>query len=280
MDINGVEVSLRLAKDQDFSGKVLIKESLRSFLIIGPGGRFLKKINKVKSSSFERVSEGLRKNLEAILKVLKTSKIQSVVFSDPLLGLQGLSQKDRVKIFAQEIFKYSFDNCKKKLSNIEIVFSQKKYQEIFDKFFVEYLKYMVYKMSRGPFLTVDGIITKDKGVVLVKRSNPPLGWALPGGFVDYGESVEQAVVREIKEETNLQYLKPRQYKTYSNPNRDPRFHTVSVVFFGKSKGELKADSDAAEAKIFSFQKLPKKMAFDHRSIIKDFFKSHKNTNEF
>jgi ADP-ribose pyrophosphatase YjhB (NUDIX family) len=100
--------------------------------------------------------------------------------------------------------------------------------------------------------------------------NPPLGWAFPGGFVDYGETVEGAVKREIKEETNLDFFDFKLLGVYSEPKRDARFHTISTVFYGKGKGELKAASDAKNVKIYVVDSLPEKIAFDHRQIIKDY----------
>ena len=109
---------------------------------------------------------------------------------------------------------------------------------------------------------------------MVERKNPPFGWALPGGFVDWGESVEEAVVREVKEETNLDFVNIQQFKVYSQPQRDPRFHTVSVVFVGKGEGILKASSDARNVKVFKFNNLPQVIAFDHKKIIEDYLKEN------
>jgi len=92
---------------------------------------------------------------------------------------------------------------------------------------------------------VDIIIEiESKGVVLIKRKNPPYGWAIPGGFVDYGESLEEAAVREAKEETNLNVKLVKQFHTYSNPKRDPRHHSISTVYIAKTKGKPKAKDDA------------------------------------
>ena len=96
---------------------------------------------------------------------------------------------------------------------------------------------------RNPVPTVDIIITLDSGVVLVKRKNPPVAWALPGGFVDYGESLEQAAVREACEETGLSIRLGRQFHTYSEPDRDPRQHTVSTVFLATAEGTPVAGDD-------------------------------------
>lgn len=108
--------------------------------------------------------------------------------------------------------------------------------------------------------------------MLIDRKNPPHGWAIPGGFVDYGETLEDAAVREAKEETGLSIKLERQFHTYSDPARDPRRHTVSTVFIGKGSGRLCAADDAAAAGVFTSRQLPREMAFDHRDILRDYFK--------
>jgi len=129
------------------------------------------------------------------------------------------------------------------------------------------------EVYQNPIPTVDIIIeVESKGVVLIKRKNPPYGWAIPGGFVDYGESLEEAAVREAKEETNLDVKLIRQFHTYSDPIRDPRHHSISTVYVAKAKGLPKAKDDAIDIGIFSESNLPEKIAFDHRSILKDYFK--------
>lgn len=125
---------------------------------------------------------------------------------------------------------------------------------------------------RNPFLTVDGLIRIGGGIVLIERRNPPPGWALPGGFVDYGETVEDACVRECREETGLEVTLVRQFHTYSDPRRDPRHHTVCVVFLCDATGEPKADDDAKNAGIFTREQIAQlTLAFDHRQILEDYF---------
>jgi len=124
---------------------------------------------------------------------------------------------------------------------------------------------------RNPIPTVDTIIEMEGGVILIKRKNPPYGWAIPGGFIDYGESAEDAAIREAKEETNLDITELRQFRVYSDPGRDPRFHTITVVFIARAKGIPKARDDALEIGIFKKKHLPEEIAFDHRKILNDYF---------
>ena len=130
------------------------------------------------------------------------------------------------------------------------------------------------EIYRNPIPTVDIIIEiESKGIVLIKRKNPPHGWALPGGFVDYGESLEEAALREAKEETDLDVKLIKQFYTYSNPNRDPRHHSISTVYIAKAKGIPQAKDDALEVGVFNESSLPAEIAFDHHSILRDYFKS-------
>jgi ADP-ribose pyrophosphatase YjhB (NUDIX family) len=109
------------------------------------------------------------------------------------------------------------------------------------------------------------------GIVLIKRKNPPDGWALPGGFVDYGESLEQAAIREAKEETSIDITLTSQFRTYSDPARDPRKHTISTVFLARADGTPVAADDAAAIGIFTRDTLPSPLAFDHETILNDYF---------
>lgn len=125
---------------------------------------------------------------------------------------------------------------------------------------------------RNPTPTVDILVfSPSRGVLLIERLNPPHGWALPGGFVDYGESVEQAAVREAKEETGLDVVLTSLLGVYSDPDRDARMHTMSVVFVAQALdlAQLKAGDDAGKAKFFALNALPA-MAFDHGKIVSDF----------
>lgn len=132
---------------------------------------------------------------------------------------------------------------------------------------------------RNPIPTVDIIIELESGgIVLIRRKNPPPGWALPGGFVDYGESLETAAVREALEETSLHVQLVELLHVYSDPNRDPRQHTMSTVFIATASGTPRGEDDAAEAGVFSEQDLPTPLAFDHGQILQDYF-LYKRTGE-
>ena len=123
---------------------------------------------------------------------------------------------------------------------------------------------------KNPVPTVDIIIEIEGGIVLIERRNPPRGWALPGGFVDYGESYEHAALREAKEETGLDVSLVRQFHTYSTPDRDPRQHTASTVFIARADGTPRGLDDALQARIFSRDNLPE-LVFDHALIVDDYF---------
>lgn len=123
---------------------------------------------------------------------------------------------------------------------------------------------------RNPFPTVDIIIHRENKVVLIERKNPPLGWALPGGFVDYGESLETAAAREALEETGLRLTDLRQFRAYSDPGRDPRQHNLSFVFIADGEGTLAGGDDAARAAWFHLDTLPSPLCFDHGQILEDY----------
>lgn len=129
---------------------------------------------------------------------------------------------------------------------------------------------------KQPGLAVDVIIEYQGKIVLIKRKNPPYGWALPGGFVEYGETVEQSAIREVKEETGLDLEGLSQFFVYSQPDRDPRGHTVSVVFSAIGKGKPQAADDAADLGLYELDNLPQEIAFDHRDIINDYVRRKLN----
>ena len=126
------------------------------------------------------------------------------------------------------------------------------------------------KAYRNPVPTVDIIIELPEGIILIERGHEPLGWALPGGFVDYGESVEQAAVREAREETGMVISDLTLLGVYSDPTRDTRLHTISTVFVARGHGIPQAGDDAAALKVFPPDALPSPLCFDHRRILDDY----------
>lgn len=129
---------------------------------------------------------------------------------------------------------------------------------------------------KNPVPTVDIIIEVERedgkeGIVLIDRKNPPYGWALPGGFVEYGESLEEAAVREAGEETSLSVEVKAQFHTYSNPRRDPRLHTISTVYIARARGKPRAQDDAQSIGVFTEQEMSFPLAFDHDRILADYF---------
>ncbi|MCK7470522.1 MAG: NUDIX hydrolase [Desulfomicrobium escambiense] len=133
---------------------------------------------------------------------------------------------------------------------------------------------------RNPVPTVDIIIEirsagKKRGIVLIERKNPPPGWALPGGFVDYGETLEAAAVREAREETSLAVELVGQFRAYSAPDRDPRLHTISTVFVARAEGVPRGADDARTAVVADPRDRSRPLAFDHRRILDDYLRDWK-----
>jgi 8-oxo-dGTP diphosphatase len=138
---------------------------------------------------------------------------------------------------------------------------------------------MAEKQFKNPIPTVDCIIElAGDRIVFIRRANPPIGWALPGGFVDEGEPLHAAAVREAKEETGLTVELIEQFFTYSDPKRDPRKHTLSTVFIGRAQGEPQGADDAAEARAFPLSALPPDLCFDHGTIVADYL-AYKRTGQ-
>lgn len=214
----------------------------------------------------------IRDSMANALKIADELKIKSLAFPALGCGTGGFPLLASAKIMAQEAFRHLRE---KKTGLAEIIFCAFDQEALaaFDKGVTRYLEHLGEKICSGPFITVDIIIEVDGGIVVIERSNPPFGWALPGGFVDYGESLEEAAAREAKEETGLSLTDLRQFHTYSRPDRDPRFHTVSTVFLAKAKGKPKAGDDAAKIQVVPLEKIGAvKLAFDHQEILSQYIK--------
>lgn len=129
---------------------------------------------------------------------------------------------------------------------------------------------------RNPAPTVDLIIEMidqpHRPIILVERLNSPYGWALPGGFVDYGEAVETAAIREAKEETDLDVKLIEQFQVYSDPNRDKRKHTISIVFIATARGKPTAKDDAKSLRVVNPWEAPTNLCFDHDQILQDYWR--------
>jgi 8-oxo-dGTP diphosphatase len=179
------------------------------------------------------------------------------------------------KIMAQEMLRAGREStAEDTLKEIVICLFSDEVYKVFDRQVYGYLRHVMEDMAWGPYVTTDIIIEVGDGIILIERTNPPFGWALPGGFVDYGESLETAARREAKEETAMDLADLKQFHIYSDPTRDPRFHTVTTVFTAKGIGTPCAGDDAKGLKIVPLTELRKlSYAFDHNQVIDDYLKS-------
>ncbi|MFH0912748.1 MAG: macro domain-containing protein [Candidatus Omnitrophota bacterium] len=224
---------------------------------------------------FKTDESKIRDSCRNALRVAKDLKIESIAFAALGCGVGGFPLLAAAKVMSQEVFRHLRED-KPSLREIIFCLYNKEAFDIFNKGIISYLEYIIYKLQNGPFSTVDAIIEVEGGVVLIERSNPPFGWAIPGGFVDYGEGLEEAVRREMKEETNLDLEDLRQFHTYSEPGRDPRFHTIATVFTAKGKGKPKAGDDAAGLKVVKLDEIEKvNFAFDHKKVLQDYMRLKK-----
>ena len=221
----------------------------------------------------------IRDSARSALKVAEELKVNSVVFPALGCGVGGFPLIAAAKIMSQEVFRHLRENDSVLKEVIFCLYDQEAY-EVFQKNALGYLDYIANKL-KGPYVTVDAIIELSAGIVIIERHNPPFGWALPGGFVDYGENLEEAVVREAKEETGLDITGIKQFHTYSNPVRDPRFHTVGTVFIAQGSGNPCAGDDAKNLKIVKLNELQKyTFAFDHAQILEDYIKYKEGQSPF
>ena len=220
--------------------------------------------------SFKTDEVKIRNAAKTSLRIAEELKIKSLVFPALGCGTGGFSLLAAAKIMSQEVLKHLRDE-NSILKEITFCLNNQEALKVFQKGVLGYLEYVTTKLSGGPFVTVDALIELPEGIVIIQRSNPPFGWALPGGFVDYGESLEDAVIREAKEETNLDLTEVKQFHTYSDPRRDPRFHTIGTVFIAKGKGTPRAGDDAASLKVMTREEIEKiDFAFDHKKILQDY----------
>lgn len=226
----------------------------------------------------------IRNATKSALKLAQEKNIKSLAFPALGCGVGGFDYISCAKIMSQEVFCMMRENRQPQIKQIIFVLDDDKTRDIFEKTILGYLEYISKKIEQGPFVTVDLIIkipfsgrNGDSGVIIIERSNPPFGWALPGGFLDYAESLENAAMREAKEETSLDVFDLVQFHTYSEVTRDPRFHTVSTVFTANAKGKPHAASDAKNIKAIKAEDLDNiNFAFDHREILAEYFRREKS----
>lgn len=209
------------------------------------------------------------------LNCAATLGVTSVALPALGCGVGEFSSVGTAKIMTQEVLKFARFTQSALRKVVFCLYDQ----ETFDIFTLTsrgYVDHIQDTLGLGPYVTVDIIIKYQDGLILIERSNPPYGWALPGGFVDYGESLETAACREAKEETNLNLVDLHQFHTYSTPDRDPRFHTVSTVFVAKGQGEAQWGDDAKGLMVVPFQELlARDYVFDHKKVIQDYLKNNK-----
>lgn len=213
----------------------------------------------------------LRQAFRAIFVEAKKSNKTKIIF--PALGIKEEFPSIGVaKIVSQEILRFCRAHPSSFKEMVLAVFD-KETLVLFEKQVYGYIRHVQEDLSCGPYSTVDIIIKYQGGIVVIERTNPPYGFALPGGFVDNGESLEHAARREAKEETNLKLENLKQFHTYSDPRRDPRFQTISTVFIAQGKGVLRFGDDAKGALVMPVREILRRdFAFDHKKIILDYFK--------
>lgn len=218
----------------------------------------------------------IRNAIRNTLRVAEDLKISSIAIPALGSGAGKFPLSASAKIMSQEIFRLlrKQPSCLKKI--IFCVLDSRA-KDIFNTGVINYFEHLIELSENCAFITVDAIIELNKDeIVIVRRGNPPFGWALPGGFIDYGETLEQAVIREAKEETGLDIKDIKQLGTYSNPDRDPRFRTIGTVFIASAKGIPKAGDDAAALKVIKLKEVDKlEFAFDHKKIIQDYIEYKK-----
>lgn len=270
----GVAESIRKKGGKAIEDEAISKGPLKLGEVIKTGAGSLKAKHVIHAVTMDKnydLEEAIIRNAcRNSLKVAGQLGIESIAF--PSLGYRvgGLVPKAVAKIMAQEVLKHAKYEPSS-LKEIIFVLNEDEIFDVFNKQVTNYLNYILFKLGQGPFITVDIIIEVEGGIVLIERSNPPFGWAIPGGFLDYGETLENCAIREAKEETGLDISDLKQMFTYSDPKRDPRFHTVTTVFVAKAKGRPKAGDDAQNAKVISLDELNSiKLAFDHDDVLRDY----------
>lgn len=222
--------------------------------------------------SVERFEEHvIRQAVKEALEIAQSDGLRYIALSDLGCDNAVFPHIGIAKIMVQEVLDYARRYPQPSLHKVIFCLSNEPVCEVFDRTIRGYVHHLQEDLGYGPYVTVDIIIELNGGIVLIERSNPPYGWALPGGFLDYGESLEEAARREAKEETHLTLEDLKQFHTYSKPGRDARFQTISTVFVAKGRGEPRSGDDAKNLKIIPFKDLMNHdFAFDHKDILKEY----------
>ena len=269
-----------LAGSINRKGGGAIEEEVLSKAPVDVGEAVVTKAGKLKAQHIiHAVTTGVEGNTDQetvrhaaanALKCAHELKVASMTFPALGYGVGGFPLVGSAKIIIQEILRFS-RKPDIALKKIVLCLNDSKTFEVFESAACGYLRHIQEDLGPGPYVTVDIIIECQGGIVVIERSNPPYGWALPGGFLDYGESLEEAAIREAKEETNLDLMDLRQFHTYSQPGRDPRFQTISTVFIAEGQGTPQSGDDAKDLKIVRYDGLMElDYAFDHKEIIKEY----------
>lgn len=210
----------------------------------------------------ERLATVLERARERRIDAFELSGLDNRYPDFPVVGAAKIAAQEVLKIAKRKNHPF-----KKIMINIQ----GERVMPLFQKTFRGYIEHIENDLGEEPYYTVDLIIEMPQGIVLIERSNPPYGWALPGGFIDPGEEPKEAAVREAKEETNLEVEQIREFNVYGQPGRDPRFQTISTVFIATGVGQAQFGDDAKGLKIIPYpQLLNGHYAFDHHQIIKDY----------
>jgi ADP-ribose pyrophosphatase YjhB (NUDIX family) len=251
MNVRGVEIEVVRAAADDVHAEMVVSQQ-----------------EAVRAAGARPDEHSVREACAGMLEKARLRRASSLAL--PALGIDaGMSPVTSGKIMVQEAIRAARAGAAV-LTRIVLCCPRENDFELFSKTANGYLRHFIDVLIWGPFVTVDALIEVPGGLVLIKRSNPPLGHALPGGFVDYGESLEDAVRREAREETGLELLDLAQFHTYSDPARDPRFHTITTVFSARADGTPRAGDDAADVRVVQPQEIDGlSFAFDHRQVVRD-----------
>ncbi|MDP8252985.1 MAG: macro domain-containing protein [Candidatus Kaelpia aquatica] len=223
---------------------------------------------------FKTDQDIIRRSFNSALNLAKERSFKSIAVPALGCGTGGFPLKKAAKIMVNEILSHT-QKCSS-LKRIIFSFKTKSAYVEFKESFLSYYGYQLRKLAQIPIPTADAIILiEGSKILLIERENSPYGLALPGGFLEYGESLEDCIRREVQEETSLRVVELRQFYTYSAAERDPRFHTVTTVFIVEAEGLPKAGSDAKAIKQCLLDEIPPKedFAFDHWQILQDWLKT-------